>query len=55
MKRILILLLLSSILFAQTFVPNISVEGSNLNSQEERIINELKNTIERPEQKQLKC
>jgi hypothetical protein len=32
---------------AQTFVPNINIEGQNLNAQEERIIGELKNTIER--------
>jgi hypothetical protein len=46
MKRIIIFLISSSILVAQTFVPNISVEGNNLNSQEERIIGELRNTIE---------
>ena len=46
MKRIIFFLITSSLLFAQTFVPNVSIEGSNLNSQEERIIDELKNTIE---------
>ncbi|MCF7832504.1 MAG: DUF4835 family protein [Candidatus Marinimicrobia bacterium] len=46
MKRIIIFLLLSSILFAQTFVPNVSVEGNNLNAQEERILEQLQATIE---------
>jgi hypothetical protein len=36
-----------SFLSAQTFTPNITIEGQNLNAQEERIIGELKNTIER--------
>ncbi|MEA2076413.1 MAG: DUF4835 family protein [Candidatus Marinimicrobia bacterium] len=45
MKRIIIFLLFGSILFAQTFAPNISIEGNNLNAQEKRIISELKNTI----------
>lgn len=46
MKRFLVILLLTSCAFAQTFVPNISIEGNNLNAQEERILEELQNTIE---------
>lgn len=46
MKRILSLFLLSSILFAQTFFPEVSIEGTNLESHEERIIEELSNTID---------
>ena len=46
MKRIIFFLLSSTLLFAQTFVPNVSIEGNNLNAQEERIIEELKYTIE---------
>jgi len=46
MKRLLLLLLFTSILLGQTFIPNISIEGNNLNPQEERIIEELQNTIE---------
>ncbi|MCK4813957.1 MAG: DUF4835 family protein [Candidatus Marinimicrobia bacterium] len=46
MKRILFSLFLTAILSAQTFVPNVSIEGQNLNAQEQRIIGELKYTIE---------
>jgi hypothetical protein len=46
MKRFFILFFFTTLLFAQTFVPDIRIEGTNLNSQEERIIEELKNTIE---------
>ncbi len=46
MKRLILLFLLTSFLLGQTFIPNISIEGSNLNPQEERIIEELQNTIE---------
>lgn len=46
-KRLLVFpLLLISILSAQTFVPEVNIEGQNLNAQQNRIINELKNTIE---------
>lgn len=48
MKKICFLcLVILSFLSAQTFTPNITIEGQNLNAQEERIIGELKNTIER--------
>lgn len=46
MKRYLLLIILAGFLGAQTFTPNVSVEGQNLNPQEMRIIGELKNTIE---------
>jgi len=46
MKRIFIILLIATAGMAQTFIPNISIEGNNLNSQEERILEELKTTIE---------
>jgi uncharacterized protein DUF4835 len=47
MKRIIIsLLVIMSFLSAQSFYPNISVVGDNLNAQEERILDELTNTIE---------
>ncbi len=46
MKKIILLFITSSLVFAQTFVPNVSIEGNNLNAQEERIIEELKYTIE---------
>ncbi|MDZ7795718.1 MAG: hypothetical protein U5N56_01145 [Candidatus Marinimicrobia bacterium] len=47
MKRIIFFLFLGGILWSQTFVPNISIEGQNLDPQEKRIINELSYTIER--------
>ncbi|MBW6458360.1 MAG: DUF4835 family protein [FCB group bacterium] len=47
MKRFLLFLGLASILSAQTFVPNISIEGQNLNPQEQRILSELQSTVER--------
>lgn len=47
MKRIIFFLFLSGILWSQSFVPNISIEGQNLDPQEKRIINELSHTIER--------
>lgn len=46
MKRSIILFLLTTALFAQTFIPDINVEGNNLNDQEERILEELKNSID---------
>ena len=46
MKRIVIVFLIVTAAFAQTFVPNINIEGNNLNSQEERILEELQYTIE---------
>ncbi|MFO7841301.1 MAG: DUF4835 family protein [Fidelibacterota bacterium] len=47
MKRIIFFLFLSGILWSQSFVPNISIEGQNLDPLEKRIINELSHAIER--------
>ena len=46
MKRIIVFILIASAALAQTFIPNVSVEGSNLNAQEDRTLDELRNTIE---------
>lgn len=47
MKKILVILLFVLPLLAQTFVPQVDIRGNNLNPQEERILEELKNTIEK--------
>ncbi len=46
MKRLLILLTLGTLLFGQTFYPVVTIEGNNFTSKEDRIVEELKNTIE---------
>ncbi|MDZ7821415.1 MAG: DUF4835 family protein [Candidatus Marinimicrobia bacterium] len=46
MKRFLILLFAGGLLWAQSFVPNISIEGQNLDPQERRIISDLSDAIE---------
>ncbi|MFA6619064.1 MAG: DUF4835 family protein [Candidatus Neomarinimicrobiota bacterium] len=46
MKRLLTLLFLGSVLFAQTFYPEVSVEGTNPDAYQQRIHQELINTIE---------
>jgi hypothetical protein len=49
MKKIVLLfflMFLVAALPAQTFDPNVNISGNNLNSREERILDELKNTME---------
>ena len=46
MKRFIYLLLTGALAWGQYFVPNVSIEGQNLDPQEERIIGELKSSIE---------
>ncbi len=46
MKRSLALLFAGGLLWAQSFVPNISIEGQNLDPRERRIISDLSDAIE---------
>jgi hypothetical protein len=46
MKRLITLLFIATIAFAQTFVPNVNIEGQNTNAQEDRILDDLRDMIE---------
>ena len=46
MKRLIFLILIAGVAFSQSFTPNVEITGQNMNPQEERILDDLRNMIE---------